>query len=68
MEHLEFKIEDGWLWIEDRSSRFEDFIMPHQHLIFLSVHCRKSAILRTVYSSGFSALGRFTTFSRFVCK
>ena len=25
MEHLEFKIEEGWLWIEDRHSRFEDF-------------------------------------------
>ena len=44
MEHLEFKIEDGWLWIEDRSSRVEDFITPHQHLIhiFLFIHCRES--------------------------
>ena len=25
MEDLEFKIEDGGLWIEDRHSRFEDF-------------------------------------------
>ena len=25
MEDLEFKIEDGGLWIEDRHLRFEDF-------------------------------------------
>ena len=25
MEDLEFKIEDEWLWIEDRHLRFEDF-------------------------------------------
>ena len=25
MEDLEVKIEEGWLWIEDRHSRFEDF-------------------------------------------
>ena len=44
MKRLEIKIEDGWLWIKDRPSRFEDFIMPHQHLIhiFLSIHCRES--------------------------
>ena len=35
MEDLEFKIEDGGLWIEDRHSRFEDWIMTHQHLIYL---------------------------------
>ena len=41
---LELKIEDGWLWIEDRPSRFEAFIMPHQHLIhiFRFIHCRQS--------------------------
>ena len=44
MEDLEIQIEDGGLWIEDRPSRFGDFIMPHQHLIhiFLFIHCRKS--------------------------
>ena len=44
MEHLGFKIEVEGLWIEDRQSRFEDSIMPHQHLIhmFLFVLCRKS--------------------------
>ena len=44
MEDLEFKIEDLGLWIDDRHSRFEDLIMPHQHLvhIFLFIICRKS--------------------------
>ena len=44
MEDLEFKIEDGGLWIEDRQSRFEDLIMSNQHLIhiFLFILCRKS--------------------------
>ena len=43
MNHLEFKIEAEGLRIEDRPSRFEDFIMPHQHLIhiFLFIHCRE---------------------------
>ena len=44
MKDLEFKMEDGGLWIEDRHSRFEDLIMPHQHLIhvFLFILCCKS--------------------------
>ena len=44
MEDLEFKIKDGGLWIEDRQSRFEDLIMPKQHLInvFLFIVCRES--------------------------
>ena len=33
MEGLEFKIEDGGVSIEARHSRFDDLIMPHQHLI-----------------------------------
>ena len=33
MEDLGFKIEVEGLWIEDRQSRFEDYIMPHKHLI-----------------------------------
>ena len=43
-EDLELKIKDGGLWIEDRPSRFEDFIVPHQHLIriFWFIHCRES--------------------------
>ena len=43
-EDLELKIKDGGLWIEDRHSRFEDLIMPHQLLIhvFLFILCRKS--------------------------
>ena len=62
-KHLELKIEDGWLWMEDRPSRFKDFIMPHQHLIhlFLFIHCRESSFfedivklwifrLRTIYN------------------
>ena len=41
MKHLELKIEDRGQWIEDRPSRFEDFIMPHQFIhIFLFIHCR----------------------------
>ena len=44
MEDLEFKIEGGGLWIEDGQLRFEDFTMPHQHLIhkFLFILCHKS--------------------------
>ena len=44
MEDLEFKIEDGGLWIEDRHSRFEGSIMPHLHLThkFLFILCRES--------------------------
>ena len=44
MERLGFKIEIKGLWIEDRQSRFEDSIMPHQHLMhmFRFVLCRES--------------------------
>ena len=44
MEDFEFKIEDRGQWIEDRQSRFEDSIMPHQHLthLFLLIVCRES--------------------------
>ena len=44
MEDLEFRIEDGGLWIEDLQSSFEDLIMPNQHLIhiFLFIVCRES--------------------------
>ena len=44
MTHLELKIEDGGIWIEDRPSKYENFIMPHQHLkhLFLFIHCRES--------------------------
>ena len=35
MEDCEFKIDDGELWIEDEGSRFEDSILPHQHLIHI---------------------------------
>ena len=43
-EDLELKIEGAGLLIEDWQSRFEDFILPHQHLmhIFLFIHCHKS--------------------------
>ena len=43
MRYLEFKIEDGGLWIEDSHSKFEDLIMHHQHLIhvLLYILCRK---------------------------
>ena len=50
MEDFEFKIEDGGLWIEDRHSRFEDLIMPHQHLIhvFLFILCRESRYFKDI--------------------
>ena len=35
MEDLGLKNEVEWLWIEDRQSRFEDIIMPNQHLIHI---------------------------------
>ena len=35
MEDKEFEIEDGWMWIEDEQSRFQDSIMPHQHLLHI---------------------------------
>ena len=50
-ENGRFRIEDGGLWIEDGGLwildwhlRFEDSIMPHQHLIriFLSIFCCES--------------------------
>ena len=43
MEDLEFEIKDRGLWIEDWHSRFDDFIMPHLHLIhmFLFIFCHK---------------------------
>ena len=57
------KIGVEWLWIEGRQSRFEDSIMPQQHLIhmFLFVVCRGSRYyediakflifrLRTIYN------------------
>ena len=44
MEDLGLKIEVVGLWIEDRQSRFEDSIMPHDNLIymFFFVFCRES--------------------------
>ena len=50
MKHLELKIEDRCLWIEDRPSRFEDFIMLHQLLIriFLFIHCRESCYFEDI--------------------
>ena len=39
MEDLESKIEDEGLLIEDRDSRFEDLIVPHQHFYtHISIH------------------------------
>ena len=50
MTHLELKIEDGGLWIEDRPSKFEDFLMSHQYLIhiFRFIHCRKSCYFEDI--------------------
>ena len=43
MEDFGLKIVVEGLCIENRQSRFEDFIMPHQHLIhkFLVMICRE---------------------------
>ena len=39
MEDLEIKNEDGGLWIEERHSRFEALIVPHQHFdTHISIH------------------------------
>ena len=43
-EDLEFKIEDGWLWIEDRHSRFEDLIVPHRHLLHVCLYVCSSFV------------------------
>ena len=47
---LRIQIEVEGLWCEDRQSRFEDSIMPHQHLIriFLFVLCRKSRYFKDI--------------------
>ena len=52
MNHLELKIQDGGPWIEDRPSKFQDFIMPHQHLIhiFLFTHSRKYRYFGDIYN------------------
>ena len=44
MEDLKFKNEERRQWIQDRQSKFEDSLMPHQYLIhiFLFILCRKS--------------------------
>ena len=57
MEDLEIKIEDGGLWIEDRHSRLEDSIMPHQHLryIILFILCRESCYFEDILNSECSA-------------
>ena len=51
MEDLGLKIEVEWLWIEDKQSRFEDSIMPHQHLIhmFLFVLCHDAFYLEDIF-------------------
>ena len=50
MGDLEIKIEDGGLRIEDRHSRFEDSIMPNQHMIhiFPVILCRESRYFEEV--------------------
>ena len=54
MEDLEFKIEDGGLWIGDRHSIFEDSIMPHQYLIhiFLFILCHESRYFEDIVKLG----------------
>ena len=51
MEDLGLQIEVEELWIEDRQSRIEDSIMPHQQLIhmFLFVLWRKSHYFEDMY-------------------
>ena len=52
IEDLEFKIEIKGLWIEDRQSRFEDSIMPHQYSIhiFLFILCCESCHFEDIIS------------------
>ena len=44
MEDLGFKIKVEGLWVEHMQSKFEESIMPHQHLMhmFLFVLCSES--------------------------
>ena len=35
---FKLKIEDVGLWIEDRLSRFEDFLIPHQHFYIMLLY------------------------------
>ena len=60
MEDLGLKIEVEWLWIEDKQSKFEDSIMPHQHLIhmFLLVLCRESRYFEDIITFSGSGLDR----------
>ena len=46
-KHLESKIEDGGLWIGDRPSNIEDFIMSHL-IYFGSSIVTNHAVLRTL--------------------
>ena len=50
MEDLGLKIEVEGLRTEDRQKRFEDSIMPHQHLIhmFLFVLCCESCYFEDI--------------------
>ena len=54
MEDLEFKMEDGRLWIEDRHSKFVDLIMQHQHLIYIFLFrvCRESRYFEDIVKLG----------------
>ena len=63
MEHLGFKIEVEGLRIVDSQSRFEDSIMPHQHLthMLLFVLCRESRYFEVIVQF---SIFRFTTCSR----
>ena len=48
MDHLGFKIEVKGIWIEDIQSRFEESIMPHQHLIHMFLFAANHIILKTL--------------------
>ena len=50
IEDCEFKIQDGYLWIKDEESRFEDSIMPQQHLmhIFWVTLCHESRYIKDI--------------------
>ena len=44
---LRFNNEAGVLWIEDRQTRFEEFIMLHPHIIQIFSFVANHSFLRT---------------------
>ena len=68
MDNLGLKIEVEGPWIEDRQSKFEDFIMPHQYSIhmFLFVLCLESHYFENIVKFLIFRLRTIYNFSRYV--